>query len=86
MIIDDDYSQYEMCRIVNLAENDAIKQFAADPSAANEENIKLWKKTVADGLGAGAAFSGEAVEVSEESVYAEAFAAKMLELASRSAR
>ena len=82
MRIDDSYSQYEMCRIVNLAENKAINDFHEN-AAFTEKQIDSWKRTVEEGLGADNAFSFNEADVSEESVYAEAYAAKMLALIKR---
>ena len=76
MIIDDEYSQYEMFRIINKADADAIAAFeaeyeeAASPDARNDR-LEYWESQ--------AAYEKEHEESTEESVYSITYAEKMLE-------
>lgn len=81
MIIDDEYCQYEMWRIVNKAETDAIKKFAeemseaesaADPAKQKEALLAKWSEK--------AAFEKAHEESTEESVYNVNFSGKMQSL------
>jgi len=81
MLIDDEYSQYEMFRIINKAGVDAIAHFEAekeecaktdDPEAARQAALNSWE--------AEAAAQKAAEESTEESVYGVTYSEKMLSL------
>lgn len=80
MTIDEDYNQYEMCRLVNVAMADAVKFYNSRRDEITPEMVREWEGVVNAGCGADAAFQGDGRVITEESVYQESYASKMLEM------
>ena len=81
MIIDDEYSQYEMFRIINKAGVDAIARFNAEKEECEKADEPAKAKKAAYNAWKSEAAAQKAQEAStEESVYSVTYSEKLLSL------